>query len=63
MLFYHESRLRIATGERLHWKTLAPQDPIGVNSITGVVIADDERSYAYSYRRVLSDLFVADGWK
>jgi len=57
------SRLRITTGERRHWKTLAPQDPIGVNSITGVVIADDERSYAYSYRRVLSDLFVADGWK
>ena len=57
------SRLRIATGERVHWKTLAPQDAIGVNSITGVVIADDERSYAYSYRRVLSDLFVADGWK
>src|SRR5207253_2084348 len=57
------SRLRIATGERLHWKTLVPQDPIGVNSITGVVISDDERSYAYSYRRVLSDLFVADGLK
>jgi hypothetical protein len=57
------SRLRIATGELLHWKTLTPPDTIGVNSITGVAIADDEQSYAYSYRRVLSDLHIAQGWQ
>src|SRR5262249_28979268 len=57
------SRIRAATGEIRFWKKIAPRDPTGVNSITGVVIADDEQSYAYSYRRVLSDLFIAQGWK
>jgi DNA-binding winged helix-turn-helix (wHTH) protein len=57
------SRVRIATGEIELWKRIKPSDPTGVNSITGVVIAGDEESYAYSYRRVLSDLFIAEGWK
>ena len=57
------SRLRIATGEIHPWKVLRPADTNGVNSITGVAIADDEKSYVYSYRRVLSDLYLAEGWK
>lgn len=57
------SRLRIATGEIFPWKVLRPQDTVGVNSITGLAIADDDLSYVYSYRRVLSDLYLADGWK
>jgi hypothetical protein len=57
------SRLRIATGEMRAWKILTPADTIGVNSITGVSIADDEQSYVYSYRRTLSDLYLADGWQ
>jgi DNA-binding winged helix-turn-helix (wHTH) protein len=57
------SRLRIATGEIHPWKLLKPADIVGVNSITGVTIAPDEKSYVYSYRRVLSDLYVAEGWK
>lgn len=57
------SRLRIATGEVRPWKVLRPVDSVGVNSITGVAIADDGESYVYSYRRVLSDLHLAEGWK
>src|SRR5207249_3923938 len=57
------SGIRPATGEIRPWKVLTPADPIGVNSITGVTIADDGNSYAYSYRRVLSDLYLAEGWK
>jgi hypothetical protein len=57
------SRLDIASGKLQLWRKLTPHDPIGVNSITGVAIADDEQSYAYSYRRVLSDLYIAEGWK
>jgi hypothetical protein len=57
------SRVQVATGEMRLWKRLVPTDQIGVNAITGVVIADDEQSYAYSYRRVLSELYVAEGWK
>jgi DNA-binding winged helix-turn-helix (wHTH) protein len=57
------SRLRVATGEIQPWKVLKPADTNGVNSITGLAIADDEESYVYSYRRVLSDLYLAEGWK
>ena len=57
------SRVQVATGEVRLWKRLVPTDLIGVNAITGVTIADDEQSYAYSYRRVLSELSVAEGWK
>ena len=57
------SKVRVATGVMRHWRTIAAADPIGVNSITGIVISDDERSYAYSYRRVLSVLYVASGWR
>jgi DNA-binding winged helix-turn-helix (wHTH) protein len=57
------SRLQVATGEMRPWKVLRPADTVGVNSITGMTIADDEHSYVYSYRRVLSDLHLAEGWK
>jgi DNA-binding winged helix-turn-helix (wHTH) protein len=57
------SRIRVGTGEAMPWKTIVPEDRIGVNSITGITIADDERSYAYSYRRVLSSLYLATGWR
>jgi len=57
------SRLRIQTGELQPWKRLTPADATGVNSITGLAIADDEKSYVYSYRRVLSELYLAQGWK
>ena len=57
------SKLSPATGEIRPWKVLTPADVIGVDSITGVSIADDEKSYVYSYRRVLSTLYTAEGWK
>jgi hypothetical protein len=57
------SRLRARTGELVPWKVLMPADTTGVNSITGLTIADDEISYVYSYRRVLSELYLAEGWK
>ena len=44
------------------WKTISPSDRFGVNSVTGIAIADDETHYAYSARRVLSSLFAAEGW-
>ncbi|MGH9632307.1 MAG: hypothetical protein ACRD7E_28720, partial [Bryobacteraceae bacterium] len=56
------SRVRLRTGEIRPWKTIAPGDSFGVNSVTGITIAADEQHYAYSYRRVLSSLFAAEGW-
>ena len=57
------SRLDISTGSLVPWMKLQPSDIVGVNSITGVVLSRDCRSYVYSYRRVLSEMFVAEGWR
>lgn len=56
-------RVDISTGEKQLWKEIAPTDRTGVFNIMVVVIARDERSYAYSFGRALSELFVADGLK
>ncbi len=55
-------RIRARGGEIKPWAEITPADPMGVNSVTGVSIAADERSYVYSYRRVLSELYLVDGW-
>lgn len=57
------SRLDLASGRLLTWREFTPADPMGVNMITRVLISADERSYVYSFRRVLNELFVVDGWR
>ena len=54
-------RFDLTTKALRPWKTIAPCDPIGVNSVTGIVIAADEKHYVYSYRRILSELFTVQG--
>lgn len=56
------SRLHVRTGGRELWKNLSPPDTMGVTDVTGVAISRDGGSYAYSYRRTLSDLYAVDGW-
>jgi Tol biopolymer transport system component len=56
-------RLDLATGERKPVLLIAPQDPSGVNAVAPIRITRDGRTYAYSYNRSLSNLFVADGVK
>ncbi|HJZ11170.1 MAG TPA: WD40 repeat domain-containing protein, partial [Acidobacteriota bacterium] len=51
-------RLSLTTNALEIWKELIPPDPAGVSSIFNVVMTLDTRYYAYSYRRVLSDLYV-----
>jgi len=53
----------LATGRREDWKELAPSDPAGVKTISPVRFSADGKSYAYSYYRVLSDLYVVEGLK
>jgi WD40 repeat protein len=55
-------RVRADTGQTALWNEITPRDPLGVNSVTGVCISRDERSYTYSYRRVLSELYLVEGW-
>lgn len=42
-------------------RTLAPNDSAGVTAIVNVRITPDGKSYAYSFDRELSDLFLVDG--
>ncbi len=51
------------TGRRTVWKEVRPPDPSGVEQVGPIVIARDESSYVYSYRRRLDELFLATGLK
>ena len=56
------SLLRVPDGKLTLWKEIMPADRMGVDLITGIIIAADERAYVYSYRRVLSELYSVEGW-
>jgi hypothetical protein len=56
-------RIDLETGKRELWKELMPVDPGGVERISNVVVTPDARSYAYTFSRLLSDLFVVEGLK
>jgi len=53
-------RLDVATGKRELVRTLAPNDSAGVTAIINVRMTPDGKSYAYSFNRELSDLFLVD---
>jgi Tol biopolymer transport system component len=54
-------RLDVTTGERSLWKELTPPDPAGVLLIGPIVMTPDGKSYVYSYRRTLDELFLVEG--
>jgi len=56
-------RMDVATGRREVWKELTPPDPAGISNVAPPAIAADGKTYAYSYNRILSDLFLADDVK
>jgi hypothetical protein len=53
--------LELATGRKQPIKELMPPDSAGVVEIITVSITPDAASYAYSYHRILSDLFLVEG--
>ena len=53
----------IQTGKRTPWKEFHPPDPAGVVQVAPFLMSADGSSYVYSYRRMLDDLYVADGLK
>jgi serine/threonine protein kinase/Tol biopolymer transport system component len=57
------SRLDIATGNRIPWKTVAPADVAGVVGVGCPRLAVDEQHYVFSYTRNLSDLFLVEHLK
>ena len=53
----------VSTGARRLWKEIVPPDPAGVFTIGPIYVAPDGKSYVYSYRRQLDDLFLVTGMK
>ena len=51
----------LATGRKQPIKELMPPDAAGVVEIIAVHVTPDAASYAYSYHRILSDLFLVEG--
>jgi len=54
------SRLHLPSGRLEPWREIAPIDRLGVNAITKVMLSEDMRTVIFNYRRVLSELFVAE---
>jgi serine/threonine protein kinase len=54
-------RVEVATGKRQLVTTLGVSDRAGLTKFGSVCITPDGKSYAYSYTRVLSDLFLVEG--
>jgi len=54
-------RVDVTTGERKEWVTIRPEDPAGILDIMPVHITPDGGTYAYGYRRQLSDLYIVTG--
>ncbi|PWT90619.1 MAG: hypothetical protein C5B54_06810, partial [Acidobacteria bacterium] len=53
--------VNIETGQRTVWKQIAPSDPTGILSVDNFHITPDGKTYVYSVRRILSDLFLVKG--
>ena len=54
-------RLDLASGRRVLMCEVAPADRTGVLWIVWAALTDDTKSYAYSYQRMTSQLFVVEG--
>ncbi|HEV8232512.1 MAG TPA: protein kinase [Thermoanaerobaculia bacterium] len=56
-------RLDLQTGRTDLVKTVMPPDTSGVQTIAAPLVTRDGRTYAYTYIRLLGDLYVAQGFK
>jgi serine/threonine protein kinase/Tol biopolymer transport system component len=54
-------RVDLDSGKRELWKQFAPSDPTGVVVVQGFVMTPDAAAYAYTYVRILSELYAAEG--
>jgi hypothetical protein len=54
-------RIDLATGERSEWQELKPADPAGIMNIQPVNVSANLETYAYGYKRFLSELHVVKG--
>ena len=54
-------RVDLETGQRSLAFELMPPDPAGVTTFTNAFVTADGRVYAYEYRQVLGNLYLAEG--
>ena len=54
-------RVDVATGRSVLWREIAPADRAGMITVASVLISDDESTWSYSVRRLLSELYLVDG--
>ncbi len=54
-------RIDFSSGQRSEVFAVTPSDSAGVSTLSSIRVASDDKSYAYSYIRVLSKLFVVTG--
>jgi len=59
----HVFRVDIASGQRTLWRSFEPADSAGIDTIRGVEVSADNKSYVYGYTRTLSDLYLVQGLK
>jgi hypothetical protein len=60
---FRVSRLIASDGRVEKWKDFPPADPGGVFGEPGVVLSPGTGALAYSYNRVLSELYLVEGLK
>jgi Tol biopolymer transport system component len=53
-------RLDLESGEREFWREIAPTERAGLIDVGPLLLSRDGQSYVYSYRRVLSTLYLAE---
>jgi DNA-binding winged helix-turn-helix (wHTH) protein/Tol biopolymer transport system component len=56
-------RVDAETGKCKPWKEIAPLDLANVSRMWPSYLSQDEHTIVYSYARILSELFVVDGWR
>ncbi len=55
-------RLDLATGKKVVWREILPEDRAGLIRIESVIVTPDGRHWVYSFNRVLvSDLYLVTG--
>lgn len=56
-------RLNVENGRRELWMSLSPADRTGLDSTSSIRLTPDGKSYAYSYERFISELYLISGLK
>jgi Tol biopolymer transport system component len=51
-------KLDVATGQVSPWRTITPSDEAGFDGVFNFLAAPDDHGYGYSYRRVISELYL-----